>query len=70
MTIYRQRHTNSIHSYLAGDCDLVIVLKADGRLLLVGIAKDDGDGGLGDAGLTALVHQILQVLGADLRKGV
>ena len=44
---------------LPGDGDLVEVLVAQGRLLLVSIVESDGDSGLGDARLTVLVHQLL-----------
>ena len=41
------------------DGDLVEVLVAQGRLLLVSIVESDGDSGLGDARLTVLVDQFL-----------
>ena len=44
---------------LPGDGDLVEVLVAQGRLLLVSIVESDGDSGLGDARLTVLVDQFL-----------
>lgn len=54
-------------SYLARDGDLSIVVIADGTLLLVRVVEGDGDGGLGDARLAILVHQLLKVCGSHLK---
>ena len=46
---------------LPGDGDLVIVLIAQWRLLLVPVVECDGDGGFGHPSLAVLVDQLLQV---------
>ena len=51
---------------LAGDRNLFAVLQPNWTLFTVRIIEDDGHAGFGDAGLTALVDEILLVLGAHL----
>lgn len=51
---------------LTSDCDLLAVLQPDRTLFAVRIVEDDGHAGFGDTGLTALVDEILLVLGAHL----
>ncbi|KAI3480486.1 hypothetical protein L1887_57332 [Cichorium endivia] len=50
------------HGDLAGDCDLRAVFERHWRFFAVGVVKDDGDGGLGDAGLATLVDEVLEVV--------
>ena len=45
------------------------MLVAERALALVRVVEGDGHGGLGHAGLAVLVHQFLQVGGADLIRG-
>uniref|UniRef100_A0A0A9F103 Uncharacterized protein n=1 Tax=Arundo donax TaxID=35708 RepID=A0A0A9F103_ARUDO len=45
---------------LARDGDLGTVLVAKRRAGAVGVVEDDGDGGLGDAGLALLVDELLE----------
>lgn len=52
-----------IEDDLSGDGDFIVVLVTDGALFLVPIVKGDGDGGLGDSSLTALVDELLKVGG-------
>ena len=49
------------NDHLPGDGDLVEVLIAQGRLLLVPVVESDGDSGLGDASLAVLVDQFLEI---------
>ena len=52
--------------HLACDSDFVIVIKANWTVLLVFIVEYDRHSCFGDASLTLLVHQLLQVIGSDL----
>ena len=54
---------------LARDRDLGVLLVADRARVGVRVVKLDRDRRLGDAGLAALVHQVLQVAGAHLGLG-
>jgi len=51
---------------LARDGDLGRVLIAERGAGAVGVVEDDGDGGLGDPGLTLLIDELLERGGADL----
>lgn len=44
---------------LARHGNLGILLEADGRLALIRVIEDDGNGGLGDTRLAALVDEVL-----------
>lgn len=59
-----------IHRYLladlSGDGDLVVGFKTQRTLAFVGVVKGNGHGGLGDATLSILVHQVLEVGGSHL----
>ena len=54
---------------LSGDGDFFVVFVAHRRLGFVMVVEGDGHGGLGDAGLTVFVDQLLQIRGAHLRQG-
>lgn len=56
----------SPHNNLASDGDLAAFFIANGTAASVCVVEDDGDSGLRDAGLPLLVHELLQVAGADL----
>ena len=58
---------NLLNLYLSHDGHFVEPLVPDGALLLVAVVEGDGHGGLGDACLAVLVHQLLHVGGADLK---
>jgi hypothetical protein len=51
---------------LTGDRDLFTVLQPNRTLFTVRVVEDDGHAGFRDTGLTALVDEILLVLGAHL----
>lgn len=51
---------------LARDSDFGRVLVAERGTGAVGVVEDDGDGGLGDAGLALLVDELLERGGAHL----
>ena len=55
-----------MHTYLSGYCDLGQRLVADWTSCAVGVVKDYGDTGFGDARLATLVDEILLVLGTHL----
>eukprot|EP00850_Spirogloea_muscicola_P019585 SM000194S04821 [mRNA] locus=s194:96066:101852:+ [translate_table: standard] len=55
-------------AHLSRDNDLPTVLVANGAADTIGIVEGDGDSSLGHAGLTLLVHQLLQRLGSHVLK--
>jgi hypothetical protein len=55
---------------LTRDRDLFTVLKPDRTLFAVGVIEDDGNACFGDTGLTALIYEILLVLGTHLEGDV
>eukprot|EP00850_Spirogloea_muscicola_P009445 SM000053S17402 [mRNA] locus=s53:151404:158697:- [translate_table: standard] len=57
-----------LRSHLSRDNDLPTVLIANGAADTIGIVEGDGDSSLGHAGLTLLVHQLLQRLGSHVLK--
>lgn len=59
-------HAAQRGGHLAGHDQLVVLFVPGRRLLLVVVVEHEGDGGLGDAGLALLVHELLQVARADL----
>lgn len=52
--------------HLTCDCNFVIMIKANWTVLLVFIVENNRNSCFGDASLTLLVHQLLQVVGSDL----
>ena len=54
------------NDHLTLNDDLVEVVVTHGTVFLVTVVKRDGDGGFGDAGLTVLVDQLLEVSCSNL----
>lgn len=67
--LLRATKFNLLQACLSGDGNFIVVVVAKGTLALVRVVKGDGDGGLSDPGLAVLVHQLLQICGANLSTG-
>lgn len=56
----------SAEDHLAGDTYCCIFFETDRRLLLISVVEDNRHASFGDAGLTALVNEVLESIGQSV----